>query len=68
MEKGKKRDTDVSLKNNESNYATCTPTISLFVETGKQDQVTLIHMYMLEYNICSMASRCVSAISALHPS
>ena len=31
-------------------------------------QVTLMSMLGIEYIICSMASQCVSAISALHPS
>ena len=34
-------------KNNESNYARHAPTIRLFVEIGKQGQVTLMYMYML---------------------
>ena len=44
------------------------PSIRLFVETGKQVQVTLMYMLDIEYIICSMASWYLSAVSALHPS
>ena len=37
-------------------------------EKERRSQVTLMYMLGIEYIICSMASRCVSAISALHPS
>ena len=49
-------------KNNESNYATHAPTIRLFVETGKQGQVTLMYMLRIVYIIFSMAFQCISNI------
>ena len=56
----------VNLKKLETSYLQ-------MVREGKKrrSQVTLMYMLALlgiEYIICSMASRCVSAISALHPS